>query len=124
MTPQEALQIKREVRFRRFKDFIASGTGIGAGLLLAFGIFFGGIFAYDQISEFSYADYRREQNLLECLQEAEHPAVAFYCTTAFGPEKDDKERREDEKESRRTTEPGFYIDESLLEGLEFDEAEE
>ena len=89
ITPQEALKIKREARFGRFKDMLLNAVGTGIGLTLAFGIFFGGIFLYDALSEFDYAEYQREQKLMECLKEAKNKYSVSYCQINWGPEDDE-----------------------------------
>ena len=90
MTPQKALEIKREARFSRFKDILSSVVGTGVGLTLAFGIFLGAVYLIDALSEFDYADYQREQKLMECLKEAKNKYSASYCQINWGPKKKDK----------------------------------
>ena len=84
MTPQEALEIKRAIRFGLFRDMVSRVAGIGVGLTLVFGIFFCAIFLFDALSEFDYAEYRREQKLMECLKEA-GSSSASYCQLNWGP---------------------------------------
>ena len=90
MTPQQALEIKRQVRFGRFKDIVTSVVGTGIGLTLAFGILFGAVFLFDALSEFDYAEYQREQKLLECLKEAKNKYSVSYCQINWGPKNEDQ----------------------------------
>ncbi|MCY3820197.1 MAG: hypothetical protein OXH52_12675 [Gammaproteobacteria bacterium] len=89
MTPQEALEIRREIRFGRFKDIVTNVAGAGIGLTLAIGIFLVAVYLFDAFSEFDYAEYQREQKLMECLKEAKNDHAAFYCQKNWGPQKEE-----------------------------------
>lgn len=90
LTPREALEIKREARFGRFKDILSSAIGIAIALPLAFGILFGALYLLDALSEFDYEEYQREQKLMECLKEAKNQRSADYCQINWGPRNLDK----------------------------------
>ena len=90
MTPKEALEIRREARFGRFKDILSSAVAWGIGVALALGLFFGTVFLLDALFEFDYEEYQREQKLMECLKEAKNTRAADYCQINWGPKKKDK----------------------------------
>lgn len=90
MTPQQALEIRREARFGRFKDLLFTAAAWPLGLTLGGSALFGAILLFDALSEFDYDEYRREQKLMECLQEAKRERAADYCQANWGPgQKDD-----------------------------------
>lgn len=90
LTAQETLKFTRQARFGRFKDILSSAVGIVIALPLALGIFFGALFLLDALSEFDYAEYQREQKLMECLKEAKNTRAADYCQINWGPKKKDE----------------------------------
>ena len=89
MTPQEALEIRREDRFGRFKDIVTGVSGAGIGLTLAIGIFLVAVYLFDAFSEFDYAEYQREQKLMECIKEAKNKYTAYYCQKNWGPKEEE-----------------------------------
>lgn len=91
LTPQEALKIRREARFGRFKDILFGTAGAGIGVTLALGVFFSTIFLFDALNEFDYEEYQREQKLMECLKEAKNRYSASFCQVNWGPEDKDKD---------------------------------
>ena len=83
MTPQEALALKREVRFGRFKDAAATVMGWSVGMIGAISILLIAI----EIADFDWEAYRREQSHLECVKAANNVQVAAWCTKQWGETK-------------------------------------
>ena len=86
MTPQEALAIKREARWGRFKDVAARISGVIVGLVIGYAALIGAVYVFDYLA--SHEDRLREERKLECLKEAANEWVASICLVTYREDKD------------------------------------